>query len=242
MTQSSPFSRTAFSAPEARSGWFADRVQRQVRTEAPLRVLDIGCGTGEHVFMLAERMPRATFRGVDLSPANIARADGARSVRAAAARISFSCADYMEYRDGVFDLIVSDSALHLVPVATPLLLAKIAADLAPGGLLVASMPDCGLYNKALWRVRGLLAAMRSRWLDELALAVSSRMYRGKYDEAFLRQRIPYLYLLPHRCEGRELRAAAHACGLQWLSIEPAPHDSVMQPVHVLAIYQRVPVQ
>ena len=88
----------------------------------------------------------------------------------------------------------------------------------------------------------MLAALRSRWLDRMALAIAVRMYRGRYDEAFLRQRIPYLYLLPQRCQGQEFRDAARGCGLEWQDLEPAPHDSVMQPVHVLATYRRARAQ
>jgi len=238
MTHPSTFSATQFSAPQARSAWFADCVQRRARIDAPLRVLDIGCGTGEHVFALAERMGRATFYGVDVSAHNIDQAERARRGSAAAERISFSCADYMRCSLGAFDLIVSDSTLHLIVCATDALLAKIAADLAPGGLLIASMPDCGAYNRTLWGARRVLAALRSRWLDRMALAIAVRMYRGRYDEAFLRQRIPYLYVLPQRCQGQQFRNAARSCGLEWQDVEPAPHDSVMQPVHVLATFLR----
>ena len=238
MTQPSPFAGAGFSAPAGRSAWFAGQVVRRVRADAPLRVLDIGCGTGEHVFALAARLPRATLHGVDVSPANIEQAERLRSASAVAGRISFSCADYLQHRAGSFDLVVSDSALHLIPGDTAALMRKIAADLAPQGLLMASLPDCGLYNRTLWGLRRMLAAMRSKWLDELALAISLRVYRGRYDETFLRQRLPYLYLLPLRCEGPVLRDVARASGLEWQGSEPAPHDSAMQPVHVLAIYRR----
>jgi trans-aconitate 2-methyltransferase len=238
VTGPAPFAASDFSAPAARSRWFAEQVVRRARAESVLRVLDVGCGTGEHVFALAERMPRATLHGVDVSAANIEQAERARSASAAAGRISFACADYLQHRADVFDLIISDSSLHLIPGPTPALLQKIAADLAPNGLLVASLPDCGVFNRSLWALRRLLGALRSRWLDDLALAISLRVYRGRYDEAFLRQRLPYLYLLPNRCEGPALRDAARACGLDWQGSEPAPHDSVMQPVHVLVTYRR----
>jgi SAM-dependent methyltransferase len=238
VTQASIFGSADFSAPGARTRWFVDRVLHRVDANAPLRVLDIGCATGEHVIALAARMPAASLHGVDLSSANIARAEAARLSHPAKDRLSFTCADYMGYQGGVFDLILSDSALHLIPGASEPLLAKIAADLATNGLLLASLPDCGFYNRALWRLRRMLSTVRSHWLDELALRISLWAYRGRHDESFLRQRIPYLYLLPYRCEGTELRRAARACQLLWRGVERAPHDSVMQPVHVMAIYQR----
>lgn len=240
MSQATPFAGKTFSAQEERASWFAEAVLRRVDADRPLRVLDIGCGTGAHVFALAARTARATFHGVDVSAANIEQAERARKGRGAAERIAFSCADYMRFQGGIFDVVVSDSTLHLIPDPTEALLAKIAADLAPGGLLIATIPDGGLYNRALWLARRLLVALRGPRLDAWALALASRLYRGRHDREFLRQRIPYLYLLPHRCEGRALREVARGRGLVWRGVEPAPHDSVMQPVHVLATYQRAP--
>ena len=41
---------------------------------APARILDLACGTGDLTFALAERFPRASVVGVDLTPAMLARA------------------------------------------------------------------------------------------------------------------------------------------------------------------------
>jgi len=238
VTQTSPFCAAEFRASEARAGWFAEHVLQQVRADAPLRVLDIGCGTGGHLFALASRMPLAMFDGVDVSSANIRQAQISRAASRSADRISFFCRDYLEHHAGAYDLVLSDSALHLIDGDTGSLLRKIAGEMAPHALLIATMPDCSLYNRALWGARKFLAVLRGRWLDEIALAVALRIYRGRYEESLLRQRIPYLYLLPRRCEGRALRAAADAAGLEWQKSLPAPHDSVMQPVHVISTYRR----
>lgn len=238
MKHPAPYAGTTFSAPRGRSTWFAEAVLARVDAQAPLRVLDIGCGTGGHVLALAARMPRATFHGVDVSAENIAQAERSRRESAAAGRIAFACADYVRRGAETYDLIVSDSALHLIAAPTEDLFARIAADLAPGGLLIASLPDGGAYNRALWLARRALAALRGPWLDRLALALAARLYRGRHDEAFLRERIPYLYVLPRRFAGRALRTAARAQGLEWRSAERAPHASAMQPVHVLVTWQR----
>ncbi len=234
MSGAAPFAGSTFGAPAARAAWFADAVVRRVDAGASLRVLDIGCGTGAHVFALAERMPQASFRGIDLSAANIERA---RAGRFDAKRIEFSCADYLRFDAGPFDVIVSDSALHLIEAPTGMLLAKLAADLAPGGLLIASLPDCGPCNRMLWLVRRVLASIRGRWLDAIALRIALLIH-GETDEAFLRERVPYLYLLPRRCEGPGLREQARAHGLAWREGEPAPHASFMQPRHLLTVYGR----
>ena len=239
MNGASPFAGELFGAQPERTAWFADAVLRRIDPSRTLRVLDVGCGIGTHVFAMATRLPSAVLRGIDISSPNIEQAERAKAGHAAADRIAFVCGDYLEHRGGAFDLIISDSSLHLIAGSTDALLDKIATDLAPGGLLIASLPNCGLPNRMLWMLRRLLAALRSRWLDELALAISVRWYRGRHDKEFLRQRIPYLYILPFRCEGQELRDAARHRGLEWCGIEAAPHDSVMQPVHVLASYRRV---
>jgi SAM-dependent methyltransferase len=238
VTGPAPFAGSSFGAPPARAAWFAAAVARRVEAGASLRVLDIGCGTGAHVFALAERMPRALFRGIDLSEANIAAAEGARGAHPAAQRVAFSCADYLRFEGGTFDLIVSDSALHLIEGPTGALLAKLAAELAAGGLLVASLPDGGPGNRALWLARRFLAAIRGPWLDAIALRIATAAYGARHDEAFLRERIPYLYLAPRRFEGPKLREQARAHGLVWRESAPAPRDSFMQPRHVLTVYGR----
>lgn len=241
MTQSAPFAGTTFGAPQARSSWFADAVLRQVEADRPLRVLDIGCGNGAHLFALAARMPKAMFHGVDISAANIEQAERTRKESAAAGRIEFWCANYLQFQGEAFDLVVSDSALHLIEGETATVLSRIAANLVPGGLLIASIPDGGLYNRVLWLARRAFVALRSPRLDAWALALASRLHRGAHDAAFLQERIPYLYILPLRHEGKRLREAARDHGLQWLGSQPVPHASIAQPVHVLATYQRTRV-
>ncbi len=57
------------SAPDARANRMAAIVLEQVPNgDAPLRVLDLGCGTGGLIFRLAAALPRATCVGIDISP------------------------------------------------------------------------------------------------------------------------------------------------------------------------------
>lgn len=81
------------------------------------RILDVGTGTGLIAIVIATRAPLATVTGVDLSEEmlrvaarNVARA---RLLgRVALARVD---AKTMPYRQGDFDLVVSNSVAHHVP-------------------------------------------------------------------------------------------------------------------------------
>ena len=46
----------------------------EARLEQGVRLVDLGCGRGRALIALAERFPRSTFLGLDLSPAAIAHA------------------------------------------------------------------------------------------------------------------------------------------------------------------------
>ncbi|TDQ46109.1 class I SAM-dependent methyltransferase [Actinorugispora endophytica] len=99
------------------------------------RVLDAGCGTGDHVAALAGAGADAV--GVDASPEMVARA---------AARfpgIDVSVADLRElpFREE-FDAVLSNAVLHWVPEADRAAAGLFAA-LRPGGRLVAELGGAG---------------------------------------------------------------------------------------------------
>lgn len=102
------------------------------RLEAGLDVLDVGCGSGHAVNLLAERFPASRVVGVDLAEEAL---DAARDEAAARglANASFLRRDaaHLAY-DGAFDLVTTFDAVH--DQARPdLVLAGIARALRPGG-------------------------------------------------------------------------------------------------------------
>jgi len=110
----------------------------RIRLDAPRTIVDLGCGTGNVTRLLAERWPQAHIVGVDNSSAML------REARAATGddpRCSFVTADLAEWQpDAQVDLVYSNAALHWLPDHAALF-ARVAAMVAPGGVLAVQMPD-----------------------------------------------------------------------------------------------------
>ncbi|MFC0036762.1 trans-aconitate 2-methyltransferase [Actinomadura rayongensis] len=122
----------AYSAERGRP--FADLLAR-VPLDAPRRVADLGCGSGELTATLADRWPDADIEALDSSPEMI---DAARPH--ASARVRFAVGDVRTWRPAQPpDLIVSNAVLQWVPEHTELLPRWIDA-LAPGGRLAFQVP------------------------------------------------------------------------------------------------------
>ncbi len=227
------------SAPAERSARMCELVVQHVPKGLPIEILDLGCGTGSLVFLLAEALPSATLTGIDVSAPNIAKAEELKSAAPTAARIRFEQQDYLARPASPVDVIVSDGVLHLIPGSTHALVAKLAADLRPGGVLVVCMPyDCA-YNYAFAMIRRVLRLVRSRALDALILQVGRMLHGSQMDDAGLRERIPYMYMAPQRLAGRSLRETiAPAAGLRLIARHPMPSVSLSQLRHEVLVFQK----
>ncbi len=104
------------------------------QTPLPTRILDVGCGTGYLLRLLAGRCPGAIeLAGVDPAPAMIDLAEA----KAGDERIKFSVgvAEHLPYPDAAFDLVVSTTSFdHWVDQRSGL--AECARVLRPGARLV----------------------------------------------------------------------------------------------------------
>lgn len=112
---------------------------RNASSARPLRLLDVGCGTGHLLKMLGAALPtEAKLFGIDLSPHYIARA---REVLPRDLDVSLVCdnAEKLPFLDDSFDAVASIYLLHEVP---PEVRARILREMArvvrPQGLVVAA--------------------------------------------------------------------------------------------------------
>ncbi len=232
-------SQEAFTTPAERIPRTIEPILRYVRTEQKLRVLDLGCAGGDQLFALAEALPGAHLTGLDISEPSIRRARETSRSRAFADRVAFHVGDYTSFRGGPFDLILADGVLHLIPVPTTQLFEKLRADLAPGGLLVYTMPTRCFYNRALAAVRRTLRALRHPLTDRLILLAARAVHGRRYGADALRERLPYMYVLPERYDGPELHALiSTSYDLDLLERARLPHASVAQMKHRLAVFRK----
>lgn len=113
---------TAFSAlhwDELRSGkrdlWAReiDRYLPRTADGAPLRILDIGTGSGFFALMLAARGHDVT--GIDLSPAMVAEASAAARRLGSSARFLVMDAERPQFAPGTFDAIVTRNLTCFLP-------------------------------------------------------------------------------------------------------------------------------
>ena len=96
-----------------------------------LKVIDLGCGTGETTLELHRALAAADTLGIDSSPQMLAKAKAAPGLRFQRLGI--------EQAAGQFDLVFSNAALHWVP-DHPALLRRLAAMVRPGGQLAVQVP------------------------------------------------------------------------------------------------------
>jgi len=228
-----------FTAPKERCRHVTEAILRHVDPARALRVLDLGCGTGEQLFDLAPALPAAALTGIDISGESIRVARERQRELPWGQRLSFAATDYMEYRTAPFDVILSDGVLHAITVPTAELFAKIAGDLTAGGVLVYTMPYPCLYNRALTSVRRIFRSVRSPLTDALILVLARGIHGRRYDDARLRERIPYMYLLPQRYHCPALREMLRgSCGLQLVGEYPFVHASIAQLKHRMAVFRK----
>src|SRR3546814_1746881 len=99
----------------------------------PVRILDLGCGTGEITRRLAKRYPQATLLGIDILDSNLARA---RDMDCADGRIAYAQGDAFALAcgDAEFDRVACRHMSQAVP-DFPQVLAEITRVLKPGGWL-----------------------------------------------------------------------------------------------------------
>jgi ubiquinone/menaquinone biosynthesis C-methylase UbiE len=134
---------------------------------APQRVLDLGCGTGYLLRLLARQWPQATeLAGIDPAPAMIVAADGLTLDDRLDFRIGE--AERLPYSDAFFDLVVSTTSFyHWADQQAGL--RECARVLVPGGHLVVVDRFSPLLIPTLAGGRRARARTRGR-ADQLLVA------------------------------------------------------------------------
>jgi SAM-dependent methyltransferase len=156
-------------APAYEAGWrgrlhhdIADRVAELAASvhAAPGRVLDVGCGTGYLLRVLAGQYPSATeLAGIDAAPAMISAAEqAADDLRL---RFTVGAAERLPYPAGSFDLVVSTTSFdHWADQRAGLV--ECARVLTPGGHLVLTDLFSALLMPSLLAGRSGKARTRQR--------------------------------------------------------------------------------
>jgi trans-aconitate 2-methyltransferase len=98
------------------------------------RVVDLGCGSGELTAQLHRAVVADETVGLDSSPAMLERATGI-----AGDGLRFAEGDIGEFREGGWDVIFSNAALHWLPDHAELF-GRLVGQLNPGGQLAVQMP------------------------------------------------------------------------------------------------------
>ncbi|CAK0760029.1 Trans-aconitate 2-methyltransferase [uncultured Gammaproteobacteria bacterium] len=141
----------------------ADDLVAALPALAPRSVVDLGCGGGALARRLAAHWPQAVVTGVDSSAAMLELA------RATPSPVTWVEADLNHWQPDVpmdvpMDVIVSNAALHWLGDHRRLL-PRLAALLAPGGVLAVQMPrNFGAPSHALLRA----TAAEPQWAERLA--------------------------------------------------------------------------
>jgi trans-aconitate 2-methyltransferase len=127
---------------------FVDLLAR-VSADAPRRVVDLGCGTGNLTLLLTQRWPQAHVVGVDSSREMVAKARGT-------GRAEFVVGDVRYWTpEEPVDVLISNATFQWIPGHLDLL-PRLAGAVAPGGWFAFSVP--GNFGEPSHTLRRGLAA------------------------------------------------------------------------------------
>lgn len=128
-------------SPEQYNRFYTERRQpffdllALVHPRSQMRVIDLGCGTGELTRVLHQRLAARETLGVDSSETMLAHMQSATENG-----LRFMRDDLREHlSDSHYDLVFSNAALHWIPDHDQLF-DRLTAALAPGGQLAVQMP------------------------------------------------------------------------------------------------------
>jgi SAM-dependent methyltransferase len=142
------------------------------------RVLDVGCGTGEHTLLAAALGLEAV--GVDIAPKAVAIARRKAAERGVDARFEVLDVAHLDALEQTFDTVIDCGLLHTLPEpAIPVFVNALASVMRPGArfhLLCVSDRQPGLAGPRRTSRELIRAAFRDGWeiaaIEEAELAVT----------------------------------------------------------------------
>jgi trans-aconitate 2-methyltransferase len=203
-----------------------------------LRILDLGCGTGNNLLHITNLFPNAELIGVDISAMNIQTAQLKKEKLNLGHSIQFHACDYLNLSIKSFDIMYADSVLHLISAHDEILYQKISQDLNLNGLFIATIPDDCFYNRVLILMRRVLKRCRSQFLDKMILRIAKFIYPS-VDQKILMERVHYMYIIPKRMNSAAFRKKLkNNYHLTTIEIKRCKSTSIAKPKHSLIILQK----
>lgn len=107
-------------------------IERAAKLPSPIRVLEVGCGTGKNLIHLARRFPNASITGVDLSDVMLDLAKVKMAAFGDRVRLERHCYD-RAIDVGSYDLVIFSYALSMFNPGWEQAIVAASEDLCEGG-------------------------------------------------------------------------------------------------------------
>ena len=146
--------------------------------ESPLRVLDVGCGTGAMALLFAEMGHQVT--GVDLSEGMMAKAREKAHAQKLSIKLKTGDAEHLPFNDGSFDVVVNRHLLWTLP-HPQIALKEWHRVLKKGGVV--------LIIEGVWKDQSFPIRAKRIVSDGLS-RIFGHTHGGHYDKK-LRDQLPY---------------------------------------------------
>ena len=193
-----------------RGGRDKTRLVRQAGIRPGERVLDVGCGTGALVLLVAREEPGAELTGIDPDPRalDLARRKAARAgIRA---RFDRGYCQELPYEAESFDVVLSSMMIHHLPTeAKRGLFREVARVLAPGGRFHALDfgPPRGLWSRLAARALRGHGSIAENLEGRLPALMEEAGLEEVRETGFAVRPIGALVYYAARAPGRTARAA-----------------------------------
>lgn len=202
----------------------------RARGGAPLRVLDVGCGDGKDMFLLAAVSPSSTFVGIDINRESVDYVT-MRALHEANPRVSAQQTRVEALREtfapGSFDFLVcSELVEHLERPGEAL--RDMASLLSPGGRAVITTPNVSRARQLVGRALGLPSVGDDQHHDE---SRHEEIGHGHISEKGVREWRALFRDAGFRV--RRVRREALVYGSEWLDRHPIVASGVIVADRVL---------